>query len=88
LVGGVDYLLACTTDGSSGDISPACRIDGERKIKYIAGVTDYTGGFPSALPETPNTDTGIMIIRCGVDPAGGGGLSIPIVMSHNRRMAA
>ena len=80
LVGGTNYILAWTVAGvASGysDHADDTRSYGSYKF------AEYTGGFPASLPSADGSYL-MYPIRCGVEPAAGGGAAggIMLLMDH------
>ena len=79
LTGGNNYMLVVS---SSGIISNGYATVASNGCKYASG--DYVaGGFPATLSLSSGY-THLPIVRCGVDAAAGGGLSIPVAMANYR----
>lgn len=81
LTGGTNYKLIVSCDNS---ISEWSNYSGGTNGDFSWGANDYTGGFPATRAAGSNTSA-IYLIRCGVEPAAAGGLSIPLVMQSYRR---
>jgi hypothetical protein len=68
LVGGTSYKLVC---GADNDMAMRSKSGSSGIARYT--LSDYTGGSPSSLPAGTG-NTLIQAIRCGVEPAAGGGV--------------
>ncbi len=70
LVGGTNYRLIGSTDAAA--VWTYIFAGSANDWQYISNL-DETGGYPTPAP-SPGSDVGAqIIIRCGVQPSGGGG---------------
>lgn len=68
LTGGTSYKIAFTLD--SNTVGPKYATGATAGDFIYKTVSDYTGGFPAALPGSPSEFSVYFSLRCGVEPAG------------------
>jgi hypothetical protein len=79
LTGGATYKLTVSYDADC-QIYYGDDVTGRNRYTF----TDYTGGFPATFADPADDAGSEYAIRCGVEAAAIGGLSIPIAMAYYR----
>jgi len=68
LTGGTTYNLSFTIGSAAGINSTHAKLLGPTNL-FAKLSTDYTGGYPAALPTTPDTNNAMYTFRIGTQPA-------------------